>query len=81
VEFFHDGSRVLARSREMVGALIACDAKTPADVKRMPVRRTSGKYNIYNKIHRSSGTVAGSAGARRPCSRIDPDSFRRSVTR
>lgn len=26
------------------------------EVKRIPMRKPSGKYNVYNKIHRSPGT-------------------------
>jgi len=32
------------------------DAATLREVKRIPMRKPVGKYNVYNKITRSSGT-------------------------
>ncbi len=40
----------------MDGALVIYDAKTLQVVKRIPMKKPSGKYNVYNKITRSSGT-------------------------
>jgi hypothetical protein len=40
----------------MDGAIIVYDAKTLEEVKRIPMKKPSGKYNVYNKIHFSSGT-------------------------
>ena len=40
---------------EMDGALIVFDAATLREVKRIPMRKPAGKYNVYNKITRSSG--------------------------
>ena len=31
-------------------------ATTLKEVKRIPMRRPVGKYNVYNKINRSEGT-------------------------
>jgi len=38
------------------GALVIYDAKTLEEVKRLPMRKPSGKYNVHNKLTRSSGT-------------------------
>ncbi len=38
------------------GALVIYDTKTFEEVKRIPMRKPSGKYNIYNKINFSEGT-------------------------
>jgi hypothetical protein len=56
VEFTRDGRYVLASLWEMDGALIVFDAATFREVKRIPMRKPVGKYNVYNKITRSSGT-------------------------
>jgi hypothetical protein len=40
----------------MDGALIVFDAATWREVKRIPMHKPVGKYNVYNKITRSSGT-------------------------
>jgi hypothetical protein len=56
VEFTRDGRYVLASLMEMDGALIVFDAATWREVKRIPMRKPIGKYNVYNKITRSSGT-------------------------
>jgi len=40
----------------MDGALIVYDADTFEEVKRVSMRKPVGKYNVYNKISRSSGT-------------------------
>lgn len=59
VEFSRDGRYVLASVMERKadgGALIVFDALTLAEVKRIPMDKPIGKYNIFNKITRSEGT-------------------------
>ncbi len=56
VEFTRDGRYALVSMWEMDGALIIYDANTLQEVKRIPMRKPVGKYNVYNKITRSSGT-------------------------
>ena len=38
------------------GAVIVYDAKTLEEVKRIPMSKPSGKYNVYNKTTYSRGT-------------------------
>ena len=56
VEFTRDGRYALVSVWEMDGALVVYDARTFREVKRLPMKKPSGKYNIYNKITRSAGT-------------------------
>jgi hypothetical protein len=56
VEFTKDGRYALASLWEMDGALIVYDAATFEEVKRLPMRKPVGKYNVFNKITRSEGT-------------------------
>ena len=59
VEFTRDGKYVLASLWERKadgGALIVFDAATFKEVKRIPMDKPVGKYNLYNKINRSEGT-------------------------
>ena len=56
VEFTRDGRYALASLWEMDGALIVYDARNFAEVKRLPMRKPVGKYNVWNKITRSEGT-------------------------
>ncbi len=56
VEFTRDGRYALLSLYEMDGALIVYDAQTLEEVRRLPMKRPSGKYNVYNKITRSAGT-------------------------
>lgn len=56
VEFTRDGKYALASLGEYDGALIVYDAETLKEVKRIPMKKPVGKYNVYNKITRSSGT-------------------------
>jgi len=56
IEFTRDGRYALASLWENDGALIVFDAETLKEVKRIPMRRPVGKYNVYNKITRSEGT-------------------------
>src|SRR3990172_5130601 len=50
VEFTRDGRYALASLWEMDGAIIVFDASTLKEVKRIPINKPSGKYNVYNKI-------------------------------
>lgn len=56
IEFTKDGRYALASLWEMDGALIVYDAQTFREVKRLPMRKPVGKYNVWNKITRSEGT-------------------------
>jgi len=56
VEFTRDGRYALVSVWEMDGALVVYDARTFREVKRLPMKKPSGKYNVYNKITRSAGT-------------------------
>ncbi|MBF0190281.1 MAG: c-type cytochrome [Magnetococcales bacterium] len=56
VEFTRDGRYALLSIWEMDGALVVYDAKSLEEVKRLPMKKPSGKYNVSNKINRSSGT-------------------------
>lgn len=56
VEFTRDGAYALLSLWEMDGALIVYDAVSLEEVKRIPMKKPSGKYNVYNKISGSRGT-------------------------
>jgi hypothetical protein len=56
VEFTRDGRYALASLMENEGALLVLDAATGVEVRRIPMKRPVGKYNVHNKITRSSGT-------------------------
>jgi WD40 repeat protein/cytochrome c553 len=59
VEFTRDGKYLLAslwERRADGGAVIVFDAATFREVKRIPMDKPVGKYNLYNKINRSEGT-------------------------
>lgn len=56
VEFTRDGRFALVSIWEMDGAIVVYDAKTLKEVKRIPMKKPVGKYNVYNKITRSAGT-------------------------
>ena len=56
VEFTRDGKYALVSVWEMDGALVIYDAATLREIKRLPMKKPSGKYNVYNKITRSAGT-------------------------
>ena len=56
VEFTRDGRFALVSIWEMDGAIVVYDAKTLEEVKRIPMKKPVGKYNVYNKITRSAGT-------------------------
>jgi mono/diheme cytochrome c family protein len=56
VEFDRDGKHALVSIWDNDGALIVYDARTLKEVKRLPMVKPSGKYNVYNKITLSEGT-------------------------
>ena len=56
VEFTKDGRFALVSIWENDGALVVYDAATLEEVKRIPMVKPSGKYNVHNKITLSSGT-------------------------
>jgi hypothetical protein len=56
VEFDKDGRHALVSIWEDKGALVIYDAATFAEIKRIPMSRPSGKYNVWNKINFSDGT-------------------------
>lgn len=56
VEFTRDGSRALVSVWEDDGAVIVFDAETLEEITRLPMRKPSGKYNVFNKITFSEGT-------------------------
>jgi mono/diheme cytochrome c family protein/DNA-binding beta-propeller fold protein YncE len=56
VEFTADGRYALASIWEMDGAIVVYDATSLKEVKRLPMKKPSGKYNVHNKITRSEGT-------------------------
>ena len=56
IEFTRDGRYALASVWEMDGALVVYDAQTLQEVKRLPMCKPVGKYNLWNKITRSEGT-------------------------
>jgi WD40 repeat protein/cytochrome c553 len=56
VEFTRDGTHALVSVWEEDGAVIVYDAATLEEVKRLPMKKPSGKYNVWNKITFSEGT-------------------------
>ena len=56
VEFDKDGRHALVSVWEDKGFLVVYDAATFAEVKRLPMSKPSGKYNVWNKINFSDGT-------------------------
>ncbi|MBX9962558.1 MAG: nitrite reductase [Burkholderiales bacterium] len=56
VEFSRDGRYALASVWDMEGAIVVYDAATLTEVKRLPMVKPVGKYNVFNKIMHSSGT-------------------------
>lgn len=56
VEFTMDGKYALVSLWEQDGALVVYDAATFREVKRIPMCKPSGKYNVFNKTTRSAGT-------------------------
>jgi mono/diheme cytochrome c family protein len=56
VEFTRDGRYALLSIWDVDGALVVYDADSLEEVRRVPMNKPSGKYNVYNKITRSRGT-------------------------
>jgi mono/diheme cytochrome c family protein/DNA-binding beta-propeller fold protein YncE len=56
VEFDKDGRYALLSIWDMDGAVVVYNAATLQEVKRLPMVKPSGKYNVYNKTHLSAGT-------------------------
>ena len=56
VEFDRYGKYALISVWEMDGAVLVVDAKTFRVIKRIPMKKPVGKYNVYNKITFSAGT-------------------------
>jgi DNA-binding beta-propeller fold protein YncE/cytochrome c553 len=56
IEFTRDGRYALASLWEMDGAIIVFDAQTLKEVKRIPMKKPVGKYNVHNKVTKSEGT-------------------------
>lgn len=56
VEFDRYGKHALVSIWENDGILIVYDVETLKEVKRLPMSKPSGKYNVYNKITFSEGT-------------------------
>ncbi|KWR89631.1 cytochrome C oxidase Cbb3 [Cupriavidus sp. IDO] len=56
VEFTRDGRYALVSLMERDGAIVVYDAQTLREVKRIPMDKPIGKYNVFNKTTRSSGT-------------------------
>lgn len=55
-EFTRDGRYALVSIWEMDGAVIVYDAATFREIKRLPMVKPSGKYNVWNKITFEDGT-------------------------
>ena len=56
IEYTKDGKFALLSIWDMDGAVIVYDAETLKEVKRLPMVKPSGKYNVYNKTHYERGT-------------------------
>ncbi len=56
IEFDRHGCHALVSIWEDDGALVIYNMRTLEEVKRIPMKKPSGKYNIYNKITLSEGT-------------------------
>ena len=55
-EFTKDGRHALVSIWEDDGAVIVSDAQPFAEVRRLPMKKPSGKYNVWNKITFAEGT-------------------------
>ena len=55
VEFTRDGHYALLSIWDMDGAIIVYDANTLQEIKRLPMKKPSGKYNVYNKPRYEGG--------------------------
>ena len=56
VEFDRTGRFAIVSLWEQDGAIVIYDAATFQEIKRIPMSRPSGKYNVWNKITFSDGT-------------------------
>jgi dihydro-heme d1 dehydrogenase len=56
VEFDKYGKHAILSIWDMDGEVIVYNSKTLEEVKRIPMTKPSGKYNVYNKVTRSEGT-------------------------
>jgi len=56
VEFDRYGRYALLSIWDKDGMIIVYDAASLKEIKRIPMNKPSGKYNVYNKIHLSAGT-------------------------
>jgi mono/diheme cytochrome c family protein len=56
VELDRSGRHALVSIWENDGALVVYDTRTLEEVKRLPMSKPSGKYNVYNKITFEEGT-------------------------
>jgi mono/diheme cytochrome c family protein len=56
VEFDRDGSHAIVSIWDDDGAIVIYDSKTLEEVKRIAMRKPSGKYNVWNKITFEAGT-------------------------
>ena len=55
-EFDRSGRHALVSVWDADGALVVYDAATLEERARLPMRKPSGNYNVYNKINFSDGT-------------------------
>ncbi|MHC5226546.1 cytochrome D1 domain-containing protein [Ignatzschineria sp. LJL83] len=56
VEFTNDGRYLILSVWDEEGALIVYDAESLEEIKRIPMNKPSGKYNVGNKINYAEGT-------------------------
>ncbi len=56
VEFDRYGKHAIVSVWAKDGAIVIYDAETLEEVKRLPMSKPSGKYNVWNKISFSEGT-------------------------
>ena len=56
VEFTRDGKHLLLSVWDSDGALLVIESDTLKEIKRIPMNKPSGKYNVFNKINYASGT-------------------------
>lgn len=56
VEYTRDGRYALLSIWDPDGAVVVYDAESLEEVKRIPMNKPSGKYNVYNKTRYLAGT-------------------------
>ena len=56
VEYTRDGRYALLSIWDPDGAVVVYDAETLEEVRRLPMNKPSGKYNVYNKTRYLAGT-------------------------